>query len=64
MVFTATTTVGAKLIAAVATGTAGTGVVTGGVAPAGATPDARTIVGECAEPGGVAAGAVGLARIY
>ena len=31
--------------------------------PAGATPDARTIVGRCTEPGGVAAGAVGLAWI-
>lgn len=38
----------------------------GTVAPAGATPDARTIVGECREPGGVviATKAVGLARIY
>jgi hypothetical protein len=52
--FSANTTVGAKLIAA----------ANGQVAPAGATPDARTIVGECAEAGGVTAGAVGLARIY
>lgn len=52
--FSANTTVGAKLIAA----------ANGQVAPAGAAPDARTIVGECAEAGGVTAGAVGLARIY
>lgn len=38
----------------------------GTVAPAGATPDARTIVGECREPGGVvfATKSTGLARIY
>lgn len=35
---------------------------TGKVAPAGATPDARTIVGTCVEPAGVAADAVGLMR--
>ena len=35
----------------------------GQVTPAGATPDARTIVGRCTNPGGVAAGAVGLMRI-
>jgi hypothetical protein len=35
----------------------------GKVAPAGATPDARTIVGICTEPAGVAANAVGLIRI-
>jgi hypothetical protein len=37
----------------------------GTVAPAGATPDARTIVGYCAEPAGVVIGtnAVGLAKI-
>lgn len=37
----------------------------GTVAPAGATPDARTIVGRCTEPLGVtiASNAVGLARI-
>jgi len=52
--FSANTTVGAKLIAA----------ANGQVAPAPATPDARTIVGECAEAAGVTAGAVGLARIY
>lgn len=37
----------------------------GQVTPAGATPDARTIVGECTEVGGVAAGGtVALAWIY
>lgn len=36
----------------------------GQVTPAGATPDARTIVGRCTEPAGVASGATGLARIY
>lgn len=35
----------------------------GTVAPAGATPDARTIVGICTEPAGVAIGATGLVRI-
>lgn len=35
----------------------------GQVGPAGATPDARTIVGRCTAPAGVAAGAVGLAVI-
>lgn len=39
------------------------GATAGQVAPAGATPDARTIVGRCTEPAGVAAGAVGLLRI-
>lgn len=34
----------------------------GQVTPAGATPDARTIVGRCTAPAGVAAGAVGLMR--
>lgn len=34
----------------------------GTVTPAGATPDARTIVGRCTAPAGVAAGAVGLMR--
>lgn len=43
---------GQKLIAAAA----------GQVTPAGATPDARTIVGTCTEPAGVLAGAVGLMR--
>lgn len=47
---------GAKLIAA----------ASGKVTPAGATPDARTIVGECREPGGVvvATKAIGLAKVY
>lgn len=37
----------------------------GAVTPAGAAPDARTIVGECVEVGGVAAGAtVAMAWIY
>lgn len=35
----------------------------GQVTPAGATPDARTIVGRCTEPAGVTAGAVGLVRL-
>lgn len=35
----------------------------GQVGPAGATPDARMVVGRCVEPAGVAAGAVGLANI-
>lgn len=35
----------------------------GQVTPAGATPDARTVVGKCWEPNGVNAGAVGLAKI-
>jgi hypothetical protein len=34
----------------------------GQVGPAGATPDARTIVGTCTEPAGVGAAAVGLMR--
>lgn len=61
MTFVATTTVGAKLKAAVAN----TNGVTGGVTPwVSGTDGAEKIVGECAEAGGVAAGAVGLARIY
>lgn len=35
----------------------------GKVTPAGATPDARTIVGICTEPAGVAANATGLTRL-
>lgn len=35
----------------------------GQVTPAAANPDARTIVGTCTAPAGVAAGAVGLMRI-
>jgi hypothetical protein len=37
---------------------------TGKVAPAGAAPDARTIVGRCWEPAGVALGATGLTEIF
>lgn len=36
----------------------------GQVTPAGATPDARSVIGRCTEPAGVLAGAVGLAKIY
>lgn len=61
MTFVGATTVGAKLKAAVAS----TNGVTGGVTPwVSGTDGAEKIVGECAEPGGVSAGAVGLARIY
>lgn len=61
MTFVGATTVGAKLKAAVAT----TNGVTGGVTPwVSGTDGAEKIVGECAEAGGVSAGAVGLARIY
>lgn len=35
----------------------------GKVGPAAATPDARTIVGTCTEPAGVAANATGLTRL-
>lgn len=35
----------------------------GQVTPAGATPDARTIIGRCTAPNGVAAAATGLMRI-
>lgn len=52
--YSAATTLGQSLVS---TGS-------GAVGPAGATPDARTIVGVCTEPLGVAAGAVGRARIY
>jgi hypothetical protein len=63
MVFVATTTVGAKLKAAVATAQADGR--TGGVTPwVTGTDGAEKLVGECAEPGGVTAGAIGLARIY
>jgi hypothetical protein len=63
MVFLATTTVGAKLKAAVVTAQADGR--TGGVTPwITGTDDASLIVGECVEPGGVAAGAIGLARIF
>lgn len=53
--YAAPAALGDKLIAASA----------GRVTPAGATPDARTIVGECTQPGGVAAAdTVALAWIY
>jgi hypothetical protein len=53
--YAAVANLGDKLIAASA----------GRVTPAGATPDARTIVGECTEPGGVTVvDSVALAWIY
>jgi hypothetical protein len=52
--YAAAATFGQKLIAA----------ANGQVTPAGATPDARTIVGECDEPAGVASGATGATIIY
>lgn len=53
--YAATAAFGDKLIAA----------SNGRVTPAGATPDARTIVGECTEPGGVTVvDSVALAWIY
>lgn len=52
VVYVAAAAFGDKLIAAAA----------GQVTPAGLTPDARTIVGTCTVPEGVAAGAVGLMR--
>lgn len=51
--YTGAATFGAKLIAA----------ANGQVTPAGATPDAASIVGICTEPGGVAAGAKGRIRL-
>lgn len=45
---------GAKLIAA----------ANGTVTPAGAAPDARSVIGECAQVGGMAGAGVGLAYIY
>lgn len=36
----------------------------GQVTPAGATPDARTIIGKCREPAGVASGAIGLVGLH
>lgn len=50
--YTAAAAFGDKLIA----------TANGQVSPAGATPDARTIVGVCTEPAGVSAGAVGRMR--
>jgi hypothetical protein len=52
--YAAITTLGQALICA----------ASGQVTPAGATPDARTVIGRCTEPAGVAAGAVGRMRIY
>ncbi|MCZ1075081.1 hypothetical protein [Rhodococcus sp. A5(2022)] len=51
--YSAAATFGDKLVATAA----------GKVGPAAATPDARTIVGICTEPAGVAANGVGLMRI-
>lgn len=51
--FAADTLFGAKLISA----------ASGQVTPAGTTPDATTLVGQCFEPGGVLAGGVGRAWI-
>jgi hypothetical protein len=51
--YAAAATFGQSLIAA----------ANGQVTPAGAAPDARSLVGICTAPGGVAAGAVGLMRI-
>lgn len=52
VIYSAAAAFGDKLIAA----------ALGQVAPAGVTPDARSIVGTCTAPLGVAAGAVGLMR--
>lgn len=52
-----------KYAAAAAYGDRLIAAANGSVTPAGATPDARTIVGWCAEKGGVALGGVGLTRI-
>lgn len=52
--YAADTAFGAQLIAA----------ATGQVTPAGATPDATTLVGQCTEPNGVTAGSVARAWIY
>jgi hypothetical protein len=51
--YAAAATFGQSLIAA----------ANGQVTPAGATPDARTLVGICTAPGGVGIGAVGLMRV-
>ncbi|MGZ9830217.1 hypothetical protein ACXYTP_25215 [Tsukamurella ocularis] len=51
--YSAAATFGDKLVA----------TASGTVAPAGATPDARTIVGVCTETAGVAANATGLIRL-
>lgn len=52
--YAAAATFGAKLIAA----------ANGQVTPAGATPDAASLVGVCTEPAGVAAAGVGRARLF
>jgi hypothetical protein len=52
--YSADTVAGAKLVA----------TANGQVGPAGATPDATTIVGQCFEPGGVLAGAFARAWIF
>lgn len=51
--YTADTAEGVALIAA----------ANGDVSPAGATPDARTIIGWCAEPGGVVVGTKATGRV-
>jgi hypothetical protein len=51
--YSATATYGAKLVA----------TANGQVGPAGATPDARTVVGYCSQLGGVTGGQVGRMRI-
>lgn len=53
MRYTAAAAFGDRLIAA----------ANGEVTPAGLTPDARTVIGYCAEPAGVAAGASGVTYI-
>lgn len=52
-----------KYAAAAAYGDRLIAAANGTVTPAGATPDARTIVGWCAEKAGVALGGTGLTRI-
>ena len=52
VVYAAAATFGQKLICA----------ANGQVTPAGAAPDARTVVGVCSAPGGVALGATGLMK--
>lgn len=52
-----------KYAAAAAYGDRLVAAANGTVTPAGATPDARTIVGWCAEKGGVVLGGTGLTRI-
>jgi hypothetical protein len=52
-----------KYAAAAAYGDRLIAAANGTVTPAGATPDARTVVGWCAEKGGVLLGGTGLTRI-